>query len=211
MFLKTFIFELENESKIFHPKTSHTMKSMLFKSNFWPLALLLLALFSTTSCIDNLAKAKESEGGFTSEKNAKKEIKEIILVDNGAVVPVPTIRRFVMTLKNLDNFLLSYSENTGTYINENQSNMMIGDDNREAVRDEIEKIAELAEDGLDVNAGKLPCVGMKSLNVEVVYNTGDTSRFEVSGAARCDPSLYPSVWALDSIGMVVFKSYKSRF
>ena len=204
------IFELENKSILFNLKTKLIMKSQFFNSKCTHTVLFMSLIFLITSCFDNNSKVKENEDRFTSEKNAKKAIREVILVDNGAVVPVPTVRRLVMTLKSLDNFLLSYSENTGSYVNENQSNMMVGDDNREAVRDEIEKIAELAEDGLDVNAGKLPCVGMKSLNVEVVYNTGDTSRFEVSGAARCDPSLYPSVWALDSIGMVVFKSYKSR-
>ena len=186
------------------------MKSMLFNPNYSHSTLFILLILITTSCFDINPKVNENEGNYTSEKNTKKEIKEVILVDNGAVVPVPTVRRLVMTLKNLDNFLLSYSENTGTYVSENQSNMMIDNDSREAIRDEIEKIAELAEDGLDVNAGKLPCVGMNSMNIEVVYNTGDTSRFEVSGSARCDPSLYPSVWALDSIGMVVFKTYKSR-
>ncbi len=186
------------------------MTSILFNPNCSQSTLFILFILTTTSCFDINSKVKENESGFTSEKNAKKAIREVILVDNGAVVPVPTIRRLIMSMKNSDNFLFSYSENTGTYIIENQSNMAIGDDNREAVRDEIEKIAEMAEDGLDINAGKLPCVGMNSMNVEVVYNTGDTSRFEVSGAARCDPSLYPSVWALDSIAMVVFKTYKSR-
>jgi hypothetical protein len=78
------------------------------------------------------------------------------------------------------------------------------------VRDEIDKIAELAEDGLDVKPGKQLCIGMNSLNVEVVFSTGDTSRFNVSGTARCDPSLYPSVWALDSMATVAYRSYKNR-
>lgn len=155
-------------------------------------------------------KAKENASNFIADKNATKSVKEVILVDNGTVAPMPTVRRLVISFKNLDNILFSYTEKTGTYLRENQSNMLIDKDNRDALRDEIEKIAELAEDGLDVNPGKQLCVGMNSMNVEVVFNTGDTSRFEVSGTARCDPSLCPSVWALDSIAMVVFHNYKSR-
>ena len=186
------------------------MNSIFFKPNFYIAALLLFGISLTTSCTDNSVRLKGTESGLVSNTDERKAIKEVILVDNGAVVPVPTVRRLVLTLQSLDNYLLSYSENTGMYLNENQSNMTIGGDTRDEISDEIENIAELAEDGLDVNAGKQPCVGMNSMNVEVVYNTGDTSRFEVSGSARCDPSLYPSVWALDSISMVIFKNYKSR-
>ncbi len=184
------------------------MKSLFFNPKFRQILFFCLEVFISSACFD--INTKSNEMGTLGEKNTPKEVKEVILVDNGAVVPVPTIRRFVMTLQNPDNILFSYMEKTGTYITENQTNMIIGAENREAMRDEIDKIAELAEDGLDVNPGKIPCVGMNSFNIEVVFNTGDTSRFEVSPAARCDPSLYPSVWALDSMAMLVFRTYKSR-
>ena len=208
-FLKILIFEFENES-IFFIQNITRMKLIFFNPNFCLTTLLLLLIYSTTSCIDNNAKVKENDGNFASDKNAKKSVKEVILVDNGAVVPVPTVRRLVMSFKNSDNILFTYIEKTGTYVSENQNNILIDKDNREVIRDEIERIAEMAEDGLDVNPGKQLCVGMNSLNVEVIFNTGDTSRFEVSGTARCDRTLCPSVWNLDSIAMVVFHNYKSR-
>ena len=186
------------------------MKSMFFNPNFNQSILIVFFILLITSCFDINSKANENNSSFMYDKNAPKSVKEVIFVDNGAAVSVPTVRRLVMTLKNLDNILLSYTEKIGTYVRENQNNILIDKDNREAIRDEIERIAEMAEDGLDVNPGKQLCVGMNSLNVEVIFNTGDTSRFEVSGTARCDRTLCPSVWNLDSIAMVVFHNYKSR-
>ncbi len=186
------------------------MKSLPFNPKFRQNTVFILMLFLVSACFDMNTKSNENDRNALSEKSTSKQVREVILVDNGAVVPVPTIRRFVMTFKNSDNILFAYTEQTGTYVSENQSNMLINAENREAMRDEIDKIAELAEDGLDVNPGKQPCVGMNSFNIEVVFSTGDTSRFDVSGAARCDPSLYPSVWALDSMATVVYRTYKSR-
>lgn len=187
------------------------MKSLSFNLKICQNTLFIILMFMVSACSDMNSKPNEGDSSPSfGDKKPSKQIKEVILVDNGAVIPVPTIRRFVMTFKNSDNILFAYREQTGTYVSENQSNMLINAENHEAVRDEIDKIAELAEDGLDVNPGKLPCTGMNSLNIEVVYNTGDTSRFDVSGLARCDPSLYPSVWALDSMATMVYRTYKSR-
>lgn len=187
------------------------MKSLLFNPKFRQNLFFVALSFMASACFDMNTKSNESDSSsLFSDKNTSKQIREVILVDNGTVIPVPTTRRFVMTFKNTDNILFAYTEQTGTYVSENQSNMLINAENRDAVRDEIEKIAELAEDGLDINPGPQPCVGMNSLNIEVVFSTGDTSRFDVSGAARCDPSLYPSVWALDSVAKVVYQTYKSR-
>ena len=186
------------------------MKSLPFVPKFRQNTVFILSLFLVSACIDRNTKQNENDRDTLTEKNIAKEVKAVILVDNGAGVAVPTTRRFVMTFKNSDNILFAYTEQTGTYISENQSNMLINAENNEAVRDEIDKIAELAEDGLDVKPGKQLCMGMNSLNVEVVFSTGDTSRFNVSGAARCDPSLYPSVWALDSMATVAYRSYKNR-
>lgn len=144
----------------------------------------------------------------TATENAEqKVIKEVILIDNGAVVPDPKIRRLVLALKNKDEIMLSYLEPDENSDNED---IIITNDSHDIIRDEIEKIADYAEDGMDVKAGKQPCVGMNSMDIAVVYSTGDTARFAVTGAARCDPTLYPSVWALDSMATQAFRTHKNR-
>ena len=172
-----------------------------------PSTIALAFLLLVSSCFNLGSKDTSNDDRKSVESETTKAIKEVILVDNGPVLPTPQVRRMVLTLKNWEDILLSYAE-------ENSNNMSkditLNDSTREEVRDEIMKVAEFAEDGMDVKQGKLPCVGMNSMDVAVVYNTGDTSHFAVSGSARCDPSLYPSVWALDSLATETYKTYKSK-
>ena len=186
------------------------MKIPLFKIKFNLCPILLLILLMTSACIDINPKSNENDSREIVNKDMAKEVKEVIFEDNGAVVPMPRVRRMILRLKNAENMSLSYSEQNGDGSDGTQNDITINDNAREAMRDEIDKIVEFAEDGIDVKAGKLPCVGMNSLNIAVVYNTGDTSRFAVSGSARCDPSLYPSVWALDSMATEVFRVHKGN-
>lgn len=186
------------------------MKIQLFKMKLSLCPIVFLILLTTSACIDINPKSNDNTGVETFDKNLPKEVKEVILEDNGAVVPMPRVRRMVLRLKNAENMSLSYSEQNGDGSDETQNDVAINDNAREAMRDEIDKIVEFAEDRIDVKAGKLPCVGMNSLIIAVVYNTGDTSRFAVTGSARCDPSLYPSVWALDSMATEMFRLHKSN-
>jgi hypothetical protein len=169
----------------------------------------ILMLLLNVSCIDLNPKSNSTETGEIFDKNVPKAVKEVILEDNGAVVPIPKLRRFVFRIKNREDILFSYSEQNGEQKDGTKDDIAINKDEQEIIRDEIDKIIEFAEDGVDVKAGKLPCVGMNSLNIAVVYNTGDTSRFAITGSARCDPSLYPSVWAVDSMAMERFRIYKA--
>ena len=184
------------------------MKIQLFKIKISLSPIVLLILLTTSACIDINPKSNENNNREIVNKDRAKEVKEVILEDNGAVVPMPRIRRMVLRLKNAENMSLSYSEQNGDGSDGTQNDVAINDNAREAMRDEIDKIIEFAEDGIDVKAGKLPCVGMNSFNIAVVYNTGDTSRFAVTGSARCDPSLYPSVWALDSMATEILRVQK---
>ena len=184
------------------------MKTHLFKRNHSFVFVLMLLI--NVSCIDLNPKSNETESSETFDKNVPKAVKEVIFEDNGAVVPMPKLRRLIFRLKNRENILFSYSEQNGEQKDGTKDDIAMSEDERDVMRDEIDKIVEFAEDGLDVKQGRLPCVGMNSLNVAVVYNTGDTSRFAVTGSARCDPTLYPSVWAVDSMATEMFRAYKVR-
>lgn len=173
--------------------------------------LLIILLVIMSSCIDMNPKSDENNDNTEkSEGNQTKAISEVILVDNGAVVPKPARRRISWVIKNSENILLQYSEQNGDDKISSQKDMTVSSDSRDEVRDEIDRIAEFAEDGLAIKPGKQPCVGMNSMNVEVIYNTGDTSRIAVSGSVRCDPSLYPSIWALDSMATEMFRNSKGK-
>ena len=182
------------------------IKSYLFKQKTIHL-IFALSSFFILSCDNNNPKLNENSDG-TASKNVTKTIKEVIFVDNGAVVPNPTTRRMVLTLKDKANILLHYAEQNGDGMT--QSDVPVGDDDLEEVRDDIDQIAEFAEEGLVIKPGKQPCVGMNSLHVSVIYNTGDTSHIAVSGNVRCDPTLYPSVWALDSVATELYRRRKAN-
>jgi hypothetical protein len=171
--------------------------------------LLIILLVIISSCININPKSDEnSDNTEKSEENGEKTISEVILIDNGAVVPKPSTRRISWVLKNSENILLNYTEQNGDNIKSTKSDILISDDTRDEVRDEIDRIAEFAEDGLAIKPGKQPCSGMNSMNVAVIYNTGDTSRIAISGSVRCDPTLYPSVWALDSMATEMYRNSK---
>lgn len=173
-------------------------------------AITIAIVLFVSSCINFNTKSNEDGSNEAIDKNAPKTVKEVILEDNGAVVPTPQSHRVVLKLKNSESILLSYVEQNGESQDGTQNDIEIDGNTIESMRDEIDKIIESAEDGIDVKVGKQPCVGMNSLNVSVVYNTGDTSRFAVTGSARCDPSLYPSVWAVDSMATEMYRAYKSK-
>lgn len=173
--------------------------------------LLIILMLITSSCIDMNPKSDENNSNAdTTGQNITKAISEVILVDNGAVVPKPARRRISWILKNSENILLNYIEQNSDDTTSSQKDMPVSEDSRDEVHDEIDRIAELAEDGLAIKPGKQPCVGMNSMNVEVVYNTGDTSRIAILGSVRCDPSLYPSVWALDSMATEMYRNFKGN-
>lgn len=184
------------------------LQASIMKNILWAISISMV--FFASSCINFNTKSDENSSSEMVDKNTPKMVKEVILEDNGAIVPIPQRHRVVLKLKNSESILLSYAEQNGEIQDGTQNDIAIDDNTRESMRDEIDKIIESAEDGIDVKVGKQPCVGMNSLNVSVVYNTGDTSRFAVTGSARCDPSLYPSVWAVDSMATEMYRAYKNK-
>jgi hypothetical protein len=186
------------------------MKNNPISKKRYGYSLIILLIF-INSCIDNNPQTQEDNRyEDTHGQSLVKTISEVILVDNGAVVPKPMTRRVVWAFKNSENILLTYTEQNGGEMQMRRSDMTVSDETRDEVRDEIERVAEIVEDGLAIKPGKQPCVGMNSMNVAIVYNTGDTSRIAISGSVRCDPTLYPSIWALDSMATEMFRKSKPQ-
>ena len=190
-------------------KTQRLTKKSLLNPFFKTLFVAFMLM--TASCIERGSNSEDdNHNDEPTSSNGTKEISEVIFVDNGAVVPKPSVRHFKWTLKNAENILLSYTEQNDDAKNASRSDITVSGESLEAVRDEIERVAEFAEDAVALKRGKQPCIGMKSLDVAVVYNTGDTSRIAISGSVRCDPTLYPSVWALDSMATEMYRNFKGK-
>ena len=68
-------------------------------------------MLMTASCIERGSNSEDdNHNDEPTSSNGTKEISEVIFVDNGAVVPKPSVRHFKWTLKNAENILLSYTE-----------------------------------------------------------------------------------------------------
>ena len=129
---------------------------------------------------------------FTSSKKA------------GAVVPMPNTRRVAFRLEDSTAVSMTYIEYSAQKPDGQKTDLRLTTTQRDDVQYEMERVADFAADGMDVKPGKQPCVGVRSIDVAVVYSTGDTARFAVMGGARCDPTLYAPVWSLDSIARLAF-------
>ena len=127
-----------------------------------------------------------------------KTVRTVTYIDNGAVVPIPNKRQVTFTVEDSTKIALTYAE-LKENMEEKGEKITISDPERlENVYDNILEIADLP-DGIDVKPGKQPCVGSQGIDVSVFYSNGDTMRFSIMGGARCDKTLCPSFWTLDSL------------
>ena len=133
-----------------------------------------------------------------------RDVKEIRYTDEGAVVPNPRIREISILLQDSVNANLNYL----TYI-QNQGNdttkkdIKVTQERVELFYDNMVKLADLP-DGMEVIPGKVPCVGNRGIHVAIIFNTGDTSRFKINGAALCDRDVIPEWKLIDSLISVIY-------
>ena len=166
--------------------------------------LSILTIFAL-SCNDYVPAKNEEK--IKEIANFSKEIKEVIYVDNGAVVPEPTVRHVSFLLKDSLHAVMSYVE----YMKKDtiRSNIFITDADRlEILRDNLAKLGD-TDDGVEFMPGKEPCVGIKGVDVALIYNSGDTARFKISSGARCDRAVLPEWKMLDSLAIVLFQESKA--
>ncbi|NJN33502.1 MAG: hypothetical protein HC817_03845 [Saprospiraceae bacterium] len=129
-----------------------------------------------------------------------KTITEIFYTDKGAVVPRPTVTTVHFIFKDSLNAFLTYKAVNLTDTLKNEAK--ISPDRIAFLRDLTDALADV-EDGEELKQGKNPCVGTRSVDVNIVYNTSDTTRFRISGGARCDATILPAWHQMDSLAQVL--------
>jgi hypothetical protein len=168
---------------------------MELKHSIYPLSI---SLFLTTWTACTLQNTPASQSAESKEAVAAKTVRAVTYIDKGAVVPFPKMRQVTFTVEDSTNILLNYTEFKGD-VDATGEKVNISDaTQREEVYDKILELAELP-DGIDIKPGKQTCVGSQGIDVSVIFNNGDTSRFSIMGGARCDKSLCPSFWHIDSL------------
>jgi hypothetical protein len=139
-----------------------------------------------------------SDTAQTKETIAAKTIRAVTFLDNGAVVPMPNTREVTFWVEDSSKISLTYAQFRANRDSSSQKIILSDPTRREEVYDNILELAELP-DGVDIKPGKQVCVGSRSIDISIIFNNGDTSRFSIMGGARCDKSLCPSFWAIDSL------------
>ena len=176
---------------------------MKLKHSIYPLSI---SLFLTTWTACNLQNTP-SKSSESKESAAAKTVRTVTYLDKGAVVPFPQMRQVTFTVEDSTKIYLNYAEFKGE-VDTTGAKVTISDAHkREEVYDKIMELAELP-DGIDIKPGKETCVGSQGIDVSVIFNNGDTSRFSIMGGARCDKSLCPSFWHIDSLTTLLLADKK---
>jgi hypothetical protein len=159
----------------------------------------LIMISLTTACTDWAPQENQVNNGLTQP--IVRRLKQLSYTDFGAVVPMPVIRNVNILLRDTLNALVFY-----TIINQKDTfvqKIPLNDPERMDILHECFNQLSEIEEGWEVMPGKEPCVGMRGVNVALIYTTGDTTRFKISGTARCDNSLMPEWSLLDSLSTVL--------
>ncbi|MDZ7877655.1 MAG: hypothetical protein U5L45_08295 [Saprospiraceae bacterium] len=159
---------------------------------------LSIGLFLVTWTACTLQNAPSSQAKEVKEVVAAKVVRAVTYVDKAAVVPFPKMRQVTFTVEDSTNISLNYAEFKGDIDASGERINMENANQREEIYDQILELAELP-DGIDIKPGKQNCVGSQGIDVSVIFNNGDTSRFSIMGGARCDKSLCPPFWHIDSL------------
>ena len=172
---------------------------MKIKHLEYPLSIsLILMLFS--GCGLNAS----SDSAQTKAMITSKTVRAVTYIDNGAVVPEPNKRQVTFTVEDSTKIALIYAEFKKNIEPKGEKIPISDAERREQVYDNILELSDLP-DGIDIKPGKQPCVGSQGIDIAVFYANGDTTRFSIMGGARCDKTLCPSFWALDSLANLLIK------
>jgi hypothetical protein len=163
------------------------------------IALIMISL--TTACTDWAPQQNQVNNEATQP--IVRRLKQLSYTDFGAVVPQPVIRHVNILLRDSLNAMVFY-----TIINQKDTflrKIPFNDPERmDLLHECFNQLSEIEEGG-EVMPGKDPCVGMRGVNVALIYTTGDTTHFKISGSARCDKSLMPEWSLLDSLSSVLLE------
>ncbi len=158
-------------------------------------------LLSFIACENNALVIKNTSEDRTL---VARDVKEIRYTDEGAVVPNPRIREISILLQDSANANLNYLTYTQNQGNDTtKRDIKVSQERVELFYDNMVKLADLP-DGMEVIPGKVPCVGNRGIHVAIIFNTGDTSRFKINGAALCDRDVIPEWKLIDSLISVIY-------
>jgi hypothetical protein len=174
---------------------------MKIKHVTYPLSIAVILTLSTACGTQNTP----TETVQTKAVIAAKTVRAVTYLDNGAVVPFPNRRQVTFMVEDSTKIYMTYAQFRAEKDSSSQKMPLANAARCEEIYDNLIALSELP-DGIDIKPGKQPCVGSRSIDISVIFANGDTSRFSIMGGARCDPSLCPPFWELDSLTNLLVKN-----
>ena len=172
--------------------------------NFLKLLIPLSILMVLAAC--DFKTEKEKEAALVEKTDIAKGVREIKYIDGGAVVPNPLTRIVSINVKDSSNATMSYMECMGS--DTSKGDIIISKERIEMLYDNMLKMLDIP-DGMEIVPGKVPCIGKRGIEVYMIFNTGDTSRFKINGGALCDRDVIPEWKAIDSLATAMYVEYKT--
>lgn len=167
---------------------------MKIKHLTYPLSIaLVLTVLTACDTQNSTSETVQSKAAI-----AAKTIRSVTYFDNGAVVPFPNTRQITFWVEDSSKMSLNYAQFMGNKDSSSQKIPINDATRREEIYDNLLELSEFP-DGIDIKPGKEACVGSRSIDISVIFGNGDTSRFSIMGGARCDKTLCPPFWAIDSL------------
>lgn len=176
---------------------------MKIKHAQYPLSILLILMLLTACELNNNA----SDTATSKAVVGAKTIRTISYLDNGAVVPAPVKRQVIFMIEDSTKIFMTYANINGNSDTISEKVDISDATRREDVYDNLVALADLP-DGVDIKPGKQVCVGSRSIDIAVLFSNGDTARFSIMGGARCDRTLCPPFWHIDSLANVLLTDKK---
>ncbi|MFM2268597.1 MAG: hypothetical protein RL757_2038 [Bacteroidota bacterium] len=166
--------------------------------------LLATAVIALTSCQENkpseIKNAAKEIDAAQKAQDMPEGIMEVRIRDNGAVVPDPNVRTFVIHPAS-KHFHFANEDRTGKVKdgknNKGEIEFNLAQDT--VMRKYVAVLAKVANNKVFLQTDKPACVGVNGLDFMLIKATKDTIRFSIPGGSRCDKSIFPEAFALQDL------------
>ncbi len=165
--------------------------------------LLATVAIALTSCQENkpseIKNAAKEIDAAQKAQDMPEGVMEVRIRDNGAVVPNPVIKTFVVHPAS-KHFHFTYEDRAGKVMDgkDNKGEIEFNLAQDTMMRKYVSALAKVANNKVFAT-DKPACVGVSGLDFMLIKATKDTIRFSIPGGLRCDKSIFPEAFALQDL------------
>jgi hypothetical protein len=136
----------------------------------------------------------------------KRELTTIAFCDNASDTPAIASYELFFNIKDSTNgsfAYIDYQEQDTT-----KKDITLSPERIDVFKEYLSELSNVPDNWV-VRPGKMICPEKYNALVLLIFNSGDTTNYIISAAARCDPRLFPTWHKVDSMRQVIFKEVQS--